>query len=277
MAGNGGDEGRREKRQIAEEGKPLVSVVIPAYNCSRTLAQAIDSALAQEIPMEILVLDNGSVEDLSGVMEQYRGNPLVHYRRNEENLGASGSRNMGVKLARGRYVAFLDSDDWWEKGKLKKQLDRIEQTGDVLCATARELVTPEGRRTGRVIPVPETITYRQMLAGNSINCSSVLLRTEVAREFPMCHEDSHEDYIMWLRILQKYGEACAVNEPLLKYRLSSSGKSGNKLKSAKMTFMVYRYMGFGMVKSCWCFLRYAYHGVSKYAGAHLRGKKQRRG
>lgn len=156
MAGNGGDEGRREKRQIAEEEKPLVSVVIPAYNCSRTLAQAIDSALAQEISMEILVLDNGSVEDLSGVMEQYRGNPVVHYRRNEENLGASGSRNMGVEMARGSYVAFLDSDDWWEKGKLKKQLDRIEQTGDVLCATARELVTPEGRRTGRVIPVPET-------------------------------------------------------------------------------------------------------------------------
>ena len=247
-----------------------MSVVIPAYNCSRTLGQAIDSALAQEVSLEILVLDNGGTEDLTGVMERYGDNPVIHYRRNEENLGASGSRNLGVKLAQGKYVAFLDSDDWWEKDKLKKQLARLEETDEVLCATARELVTPEGELTGRVIPVSEEITYRQMLAGNSINCSSVLLRTEVAREFPMCHEDSHEDYIMWLRILQKYGKACAVNEPLLKYRLSSSGKSGNKLNSAKMTFKVYRYMGFGFVKSCWCFLRYAYHGVAKYAGAHLR-------
>lgn len=252
-----------------------MSVVIPAYNCSRTLGKAIDSALAQEVPLEILVLDNGGKEDLTGVMERYRGNPAVYYQRNEKNLGASESRNLGVKLAKGKYVAFLDSDDWWEEGKLKKQLARLEESGYVLCATARELVTPEGKLTGRVIPVPEEITYRQMLAGNSINCSSVVLRTGVAREFPMCHEDSHEDYIMWLRILQKYGKACAVNEPLLKYRLSSSGKSGNKLNSAKMTFKVYRYMGFGIVKSCWCFLRYACHGVAKYAGAHLRAGKHR--
>lgn len=276
MADNSGNEGRQEKQIIEEKQKPLVSVVIPAYNCSRTLARAIDSALAQEVSMEILVLDNGSREDLTGVMARYQGNPVVHYRRNEKNLGASGSRNMGVKLARGRYVAFLDSDDWWEKDKLKKQLARLEETGCVLCATARELVTPEGEQTGRIIPVSEEITYRQMLTGNSINCSSVLLKTEVAREFPMCHEDSHEDYIMWLRILQKYGKACAVNEPLLKYRLSSSGKSGNKLKSAGMTFKVYRYMGFGMVKSCWCFLRYAYHGTVKYAAAHLRAGRHRR-
>lgn len=271
MAGNGSNKGKKEK---VEERRPVVSVVIPAYNCSRTLGQAIDSALAQEVSMEILVLDNGSREDLRPVMEPYLTDPRIYYRRNEKNLGASGSRNLGVRMARGKYVAFLDSDDWWEKDKLKKQLDCLERTGCVLCATARELVTPKGERTGRVIPVPEEITYRRMLSGNCINCSSVVVETEVAREFPMCHEDSHEDYIMWLRILQKYKKACAVNEPLLLYRLSSSGKSGNKLNSAKMTFKVYRYMGFGLAKSCWCFLRYAVHGVAKYAGAHLRAGRR---
>ncbi len=75
-----------------------------------------------------------------------------------------------------------------------------------------------------------------MLKQNWINCSSVLLKREVAEEFPMEHEDSHEDYITWLKILQKYQYACAINEPLLKYRLSSQGKSGSKFKSAKMTF-----------------------------------------
>lgn len=273
MAGNGGNKGKEKQKKIMDSKTPLVSVVIPAYNCSRTLKRAIDSALEQDVSMEILVLDNGGTEDLTQVMAEYRGNSVIRYFRNEENLGASGSRNRGVELARGAYVAFLDSDDWWEKGKLKKQLARIEETGTVLCATARELVTPAGELTGRVIPVPEEITYRKMLGGNCINCSSVLLRTETAREFPMCHEDSHEDYIMWLRILQKYKKACAVNEPLLKYRLSSSGKSGSKLKSAGMTFKVYRYMGFGIVKSCWCFLRYAFHGVAKYAGAHLRAER----
>lgn len=80
----------------------------------------------------------------------------------------------------------------------------------------------------------------------------------------MEHEDSHEDYIAWLRLLKKYGCACGVNEPLLKYRLSGKGKSGSKLKSAGMTFRVYRYMGFGWGQSLLCFVSYALHGVWKY-------------
>ena len=80
----------------------------------------------------------------------------------------------------------------------------------------------------------------------------------------MGHEDSHEDYIMWLQVLRQYGPARGINEPLLRYRLSNTGKSGSKLHSAKMTFMVYRYMGFGIVKSLWCFASYAFNGVRKY-------------
>lgn len=80
----------------------------------------------------------------------------------------------------------------------------------------------------------------------------------------MCHDELHEDYILWLNVLQKYGKAYGVNEPLLKSRMSKGGKSRNKLKSAKMQFGVYRYMGFGVLKSCYYFLMYAFHGVLKY-------------
>jgi teichuronic acid biosynthesis glycosyltransferase TuaG len=130
-------------------------------------------------------------------------------------------------------------------------------------------MTPDGKLTGWVIPVKEKISYGELLKHNSINCSSVLIRAEVAREFPMEHDDSHEDYILWLRVLKKYGYACAVNEPLLKYRLSNTGKSGNKFRSARMTYRVYRHMGFGLVKSCCLFVRYAFHGIKKYALSYL--------
>lgn len=80
----------------------------------------------------------------------------------------------------------------------------------------------------------------------------------------MHHDDSHEDYLMWLEILKKYGTGCAINEPLLKYRISNTGKSGNKLNSAKMTFLTYRYMGFGRLRSCLYFVGYAFHGLRKY-------------
>lgn len=245
---------------------PLVSVVIPAYNCAGTIRQAVESALAQDVDLEIIVIDDCSKDGLARVMDDYAHSPVVFYVKNEKNCGAAGSRNRGVSLARGKYTAFLDADDWWEAGKLKKQLARMQESGCVLCGTARELVRPDGTRTGKVIPVKECISYRNLLGQNSINCSSVLALTEVLREFPMEHEEAHEDYLTWLRILQKYQTACAVNEPLLKYRLSNTGKSGSKAKSARMTFQVYRLLGFGFLKSAACFVSYALHGILKYAG-----------
>lgn len=216
------------------------------------------------MPLEILVINDCSKDGTDQVMRDYLENPAVRYFVNEKNLGAAGSRNRGVKLARGKYVAFLDADDWWEPGKLKKQLELIEREQLVLCCTARELVGVDGQPLGKIIPVKARITYRMLLRHNCINCSSVLLRRDIAAEFPMEHEDSHEDYITWLKILKKYQYACAVNEPLLNYRLSQSGKSGSKLKSAGMTFKVYRYMGFGMIRSGLYFCSYAIHGIWKY-------------
>ena len=237
---------------------------MPAYGCAGTITRAIDSVLKQKVELELIVINDCSPDELDQVMESYTDNPVILYVKNEKNLGAAESRNKGIAMARGKYVAFLDADDWWADGKLKKQLALMEKTGCVLSCTARELVTPDGKQTGKVIPVTENITYRQMLHQNWINCSSVVLRTEVARDFPMEHEDSHEDYITWLRILKRGGFAAGINKPYLKYRLSEGGKSRNKLKSAAMTYQVYRYVGYGPVKSLFFFVSYAVHGVWKY-------------
>ncbi len=249
---------------------PLVSVIMPAFRCAGTIDAAIASVLDQEVALELIVINDQSPDCLDEVMERYSDDPRVCYVKNERNLGAANTRNQGVRMARGEYVAFLDADDWWAPGKLKAQIDRMEEKRVVLCSTGRELVTPEGQLTGRVIGVKEEITYRDLLRHNCVNCSSVLLRAEVAREFPMEHEDSHEDYILWLRILKKYGKAAAINEPLLKYRLTAKGKSGSKLKSAKMTYRAYRYAGFGRGKALLCFLAYAWNGVWKYGRAYLK-------
>lgn len=246
--------------------QPMVSVVIPAYNCAAYIVQALDSAFAQEVPLEVLVIDDGSRDGLLEVLKPYLGRPDFRYFSNPVNLGAAGSRNRGVQKASGTYVAFLDADDWWEKGKLAAQLAAIMRTGDVLCTTGRELVREDGASTGRVIPVKEVITYRELLKHNSINCSSVLIRRDVALEFPMERDDIHEDYLTWLRVLQKYGRAVGINRPYLKYRLRREGKSGNKLHSAAMTYRVYRCMGYGRIKSTLFFASYAVHGLQKYGG-----------
>lgn len=242
----------------------LVSVIIPAYNCAKTVQKAIDSALSQDVSLEVLVLNDCSKESLEEVMQPYAEEERVRYIENEKNLGAAETRNRGVKLAKGEYIAFLDADDYWAEGKLKKQLALIEKTGCVLCSTARELMQPDGTLSGYTMPVPEHFTFKSLCKGNVINCSSVLIRRDAALEFPMEHEDCHEDYLMWLRVLEKYGEGCAVNEPLLKYRVSNTGKSGSKLHSSLLAWRTYRYMGFSLPRSVYYFLHYAFGGVKKY-------------
>lgn len=242
----------------------LVSVIMPAYNCTKYIRQALDSVLAQDVPMEILVINDRSKDDLDSVMLEYQEYPQIRYLKNEKNLGVAETRNKGVALAKGEYVAFLDADDVWAKDKLKKQLKLIQEKGTVICSTARELMTIDGELTGYIIPVKTEYSYFDLRLQNQINCSSVLIKTEVAREFPMHHDDSHEDYLMWLEVLKKYRNGCAVNEPLLKYRVSSTGKSGHKWNSAKMTFLTYRYMGFGLFRSIMYFISYALNGIKKY-------------
>ena len=174
-----------ERTEVVFMEKPLVSVVMPVYNGERYIGKAIESALGQEVPVEVLVIDDCSADGTELAVMKYMDSGKIRYIQNEQNMGAARSRNRGVKEARGKYIAFLDADDWWEKGKLKAQTEVMEQTGCAICSTGRELMTPDGRTTGKYIPVKERITYRELLKHNSINCSSVLLRREDALAFPM--------------------------------------------------------------------------------------------
>jgi teichuronic acid biosynthesis glycosyltransferase TuaG len=249
---------------------PVVSVVMPVYNGANYIKQAIDSVMTQTVPLELIIIDDCSTDQTAQVVadavrayESAEEQSIV-YCKNHSNLGASGSRTKGVTMARADWIAFLDADDWWAPGKLARQMALLKKTGFVLCCTARSLVDTKGVSLNHLIHVKEEITYHDLLFHNSINCSSVVIKKEAMLAYPMCHEDSHEDYISWLQILKHYGSACGIDEPLLFYRYDKGSKSGNKLKSAAMTFRVYRYLGFNLIQSIGMFCSYAVHGILKY-------------
>lgn len=241
-----------------------VSVVMPAYNCEKYIGQAIESVLQQEVSLELIIINDCSKDNVDKVVEKYLSDERVKYIHNEKNLGVAKTRNKGVELAQGKYIAFLDSDDWWTKDKLKKQLDLMKNKDVVICSTARELMTATGMSTGRIIEVPTVVSFKKLLHGNLINCSSVLVKSDIMKSYEMICDDAHEDYITWLCILRDHGDAVMVNEPLLKYRLSEEGKSRNKFKSAKMHYMSLRYMGYGRIKSFFYFIAYGYNGIKKH-------------
>lgn len=255
--------------QLHGNEEPIVSVIIPVYNCIEYLGQAVDSVLLQDVKLEIILVNDSPWMKLEEFVKMYQQKAeKVHMQLrllvNEENVGVAESRNRGIALAKGKYVALLDDDDIWMPGKLKKQLQVLEKTDGALCFTARELMDADGKLLNRVIHAKRKVTYRSLLKSNVINCSSVIMPKEVAKEFLMGNDHLHEDFILWLNILRKYHFAYGIDEPLIRYRLTYDGKSGNKLKSAKMTYGVYKHMGYGTLRAGWYFCCYALNGVRKY-------------
>lgn len=237
---------------------------MPVHNCAKYIKKAIDSVLCQNVSLELLILDDASTDDLEAVLASYLTDARISFYKNDTNLGVAKTRNKGVLLAKGKYIAYLDADDFWDETKLEKQLALLEETDAVLCSAARELMHPDGSSTGKIIPTQTTITYKMLQKHNMINCSAVVLKREIAMQYKMEYDDSHEDYITWLKITRDLGAAVAINEPLLKCRLSEGGKSRNKVKSAIMTYHVYKYMGYSRFKAMYLFVSYMLHGLWKY-------------
>ena len=241
-----------------------VSVIIPTYNAANYICRAIDSVIMQNIDVEIIVIDDASIDNTYYKLRSYIDKGIIKYVVNNKNIGVAEARNKGVLLASGKYVAFLDADDWWGNNKLSKQIIFMEEKGLKISGTARRLVLEDGTITNKVIHVNSKITYKDLLLHNSLSCSSVVVERDLVLKIPMEHSEVHEDYLTWLKILKICREAGGIDEDLLYYRLSSSGKSRNRLKSARMTYGVYRLLGYNRLKSIIFLIWHLTNGVIKY-------------
>jgi glycosyltransferase involved in cell wall biosynthesis len=123
-----------------------ISVIVPTYNRASLLREAVDSALSQSLPpLEVIVVDDGSTDETEAVLETLTRNPAVQTMR-QRNQGVSVARNAGAARARGRYLAFLDSDDVWDRDKLLVQRRAIDDHPECRwCITGSRIVDPEGR------------------------------------------------------------------------------------------------------------------------------------
>ena len=245
-----------------------VSVIMPSYNSAETISFAIDSVFIQDRIKELIIIDDCSSDNTEDTVKAKiaDNNYNIIYLKNKRNMGAAFSRNRGVELAKGEYIAFLDADDVWRYDKINRQIELIKKTGAIICACSRELMLHNGELIGKILKVPESVDYKKLLCGNVINCSSVLIKADVMKAYPMTDDDVHEDYITWLKILRDTDKrAVFLDFPYLLYRLSINGKSSNKFKSAISTFKVYRRLGLSFLSSTYYFCRYVISAVIKYS------------
>ncbi len=244
----------------------LVSVVMPAYNCERYIGEAINSVLAQTYSnWELLVLDDGSKDETLKIIKEFsQKDSRIKSLPNSKNLGVSATRNRGIELASGEWIAFLDSDDIWASEKLEKQINFVIEEDAEFTFTGASYIDEQSNPYSGTFEVPLRVSYRKLLMQNVITCSSVLVKKKYFKNIKMEKDEMHEDYAVWLRILRLGVIAYGLNEPLLIYRISRKSKSGNKIKTIKMTYKVFRFLGIDSIKSAYYTVNHITRSLIKY-------------
>lgn len=245
---------------------PTVSVIMPAYNASKTIEAAINSVLNQTFSdFELIVINDCSTDDTEKIVDHLaQGDNRICVYNNDTNCGVSYSRNFGVENAGSEWIAFLDSDDIWHEDKLKKQLEFIENNPDAkLTYTASGFMSSDGDRCNYVMSAPEKIDYGAMLHKNLISCSAVMVKRDLMVNYKMPADSMSEDYATWLMILKDIDYAYGLNQPLLIYRLQEKSRSSNRIKAFLMHYKALHYVGYNCAISFMLTVKYVFYSVSK--------------
>ncbi|MEG0180816.1 MAG: glycosyltransferase family 2 protein [Romboutsia sp.] len=244
----------------------LVSIITPMYNAEKFVEDTINSVLNQTYKSwEMIIVDDCSSDNSAEIVKSYvQRDKRIKYIKTDLNKGVSNARNIAIKKARGRYIAFLDSDDIWYENKLEKQVSFIKANNYTIVYSAYELIDENNNKLNKIINVSESVDYNNLLKGNILGCLTVMIdKTKVNFEIKMSGK-RHEDYILWLSILKSGNSAYGINEILAQYRKSSKSLSGNKAKSAKWTWDIYREVEkLPLHKSIYYFWNYALGGIKK--------------
>jgi len=210
---------------------PKVTVVIPVFNREKYLGIAVDSILSQTFPdFELLVIDDGSKDESIAVVRSY-GDPRIRLVCNETNLGVSPTRNKGIQLARGEYLAFLDSDDWACPERLAKQTAFLDSHPDYAAVGSWiEWMSEEGHPSGRIKRKPtspeEVAAWRLFQQG--IENSASMARTNVLRAYRHREEfDGCEDFDFWARVAANH-KLATLPEVLVRRRIHAGQLSQEK-------------------------------------------------
>lgn len=247
----------------------LISIIVPVYNAERFIGETMRCVAAQTYPhWELLLVEDGSSDRTVYVIEEYirkNNESRIRLIRQPENLGAARARNRGLREAAGRYIAYLDADDLWVPEKLEHELAFIQKKNAAFAFTGYEFVNENGRETGKVVRVPETLNYRQALKNTTIFTTTVMFDTEkidkALLEMPVIKS---EDTALWWKVLRKGYTAYGLDENLAKYRRAGKSLSSNKLEAMRRIWNLYRKAeGLGVLSSAWHFCFWAVRAVKR--------------
>ena len=219
----------------------LVSVIMPSYNTGRYITESIESVQKQTYTnWELLIVDDCSQDDTDDIIKNLEDD-RIHYFKNATNSGAAVSRNKALREAKGRWIAFLDSDDLWLPDKLEKQIRYMEENQYSFSYKAYQEIDEEGKQTGISVTGPQRITKCGMYNYCWPGCLTVMYDTNTVGLIQINDIRKNNDYAMWLKVIQK-ADCYLLNESLALYRRGRSGSISTHgyLELVKWHYRLYR-------------------------------------
>ena len=245
----------------------LVSIIMPSYNTGKYIAETIASVMAQTYTdWELIIVDDASTDNTAEVVQNVATTNAskIRFLQNVHNSGAAVSRNRALREARGKWIAFLDSDDLWAPEKLQKQLDFMVKNGYAFSYTKYEEIDEDGKPTETIVGGPKRISKTGMYNYCWPGCLTVMYDREVVGDIQVADIRKNNDYAMWLKAVRK-AKCTLLPEKLAFYRKRTGSISRHSYISlVKWHYKLYREAeGMNPVSSLWITGRNLFFGVWK--------------
>ncbi len=242
----------------------LVSIITPSYKTAKFIKETINSVIAQTYTnWEMLIVDDCSNDETKEIVDSFK-DARIKYFENENNQGAAISRNKALKMAKGKWIAFLDSDDLWEPNKLEKQVFFMEKNNYNFSYTRYIQIDENSKPIGKEVFGPKVISKRKMYGYCYPGCLTVMYNREAIGLIQIPDLKKRNDDAMWLKVVKK-SPCYLLDEVLAKYRVRQGSISNVK----KTTLIKHQYNvfyiseEFSKIKSFLCTLRVLFNGVLK--------------
>ena len=247
--------------------KPLVSIITPVYNCEKLIEETIKSVINQTYSnWEMILVDDCTLDKSFLIIQKYMKNDnRIKYFKLKENSGAAVARNKALKESKGRFIAYLDADDKWKNNKLEKQVNFMLENNYAFTCTDYEKIDEKGNSL-KIVKIPKKVNYNLFLRNTIIQTVGVMVDTKITGKdiLYMPNIRRRQDAATWCQLLKSGYDCYEVPEVLSYYRVVSNSLSSNKLKAIKMNWYWYRKIEkLSLLKSCFCFIGYAFNAVKK--------------
>lgn len=244
----------------------LISIVLPTYNSSKYISITIESILSQDyLDWELIITDDCSTDNTLSILNQYAKNDTrIRVHKLKVNSGAAIARNHSLKYCNSKYVAFIDSDDTWNKEKLGLQLAFMQKNNYPISFTSYKLVNESGGDLKRIIRVKKKVNYDSYLKNTIIGMSTSMINTSLTGPLQFKNIRTRQDTYLWITLLKKGFNAYGLDKILVSYRVRDDSISSNKFKAVRQVWKLYfEFEKLGLIKSVYYLIFYIFNALKK--------------